>query len=766
MAKALKKLVIVESPAKAQTIKKILGKNYEVTASNGHIRDLPKTRIGVDVENNFEPSYATIRGKGEITKKLRKLAKSADKIYLASDMDREGEAIAWHISKILNLPENEKNRIEFNAITKSAIQEAIKKPKKIDMDKVDAQQARRILDRLVGYKISPLLWKIIETNTSAGRVQSVALKLICELEDEIIAFVPQKYWEVSGEFAKKFNFNLNSIEGKKVGKIFEEEVVVELEKVIKSKTFITKSAKTTNKSKKPPLPLKTSTLQQLASSYLGFSASRTMRIAQTLYEGLNIDGTHKGLITYMRTDSVRLSKEAKEMAADYILNSYGKEYLGEEQKEKKDGKKIQDAHEAIRPTDVTIVPAEIKSELNDEQYKLYKLIWDRFLISQLAPMRYEQFEIICNYEKYDFRGVANKVTFDGYYKIFKEEDEIKTSDFPEISEGTELKLTKLNIVDGETKPPKRFTESSLVRKLENEGIGRPSTYASIIETLKKRDYVELINKKFSPTDLGYEVKNSLEKYFPNIMNIHFTATLEEDLDGIEEGKNSWTEVLGIFYKDFEKYLVSFEEEVEKISNRRVESDVVCSSCKGIMLLKTGRFGKYLGCEHEECAEKINLKGIFIDKEQIEAGKIIVNDKVQEALKIKNGRETDVLGPEGQKMLLKLGRFGSYLESVNFKEDEIRMSLPTEIRKMLAEKSEKEENGVVLLNYILEDIKAEEQAFIKKAGKCEKCGSEFEVKRGRFGKFLACTGYPDCKNILRINKNGEIVKPTEKKKKKK
>ena len=399
-----KNLVIVESPAKAKTIEKILGKKFHVVASFGHVRDLPKSKLGVDVENNFQPSYSTIKGKGDVIKNLKDLAKKSDKVYLASDPDREGEAIAWHIAHALKLDEKDSNRIEFNEITETAIKDSISHARKIDMDKVNAQQARRILDRLVGYGISSLLWKSISSNTSAGRVQSVALKLICDLEDEIKKFIPVKFWEVKGEFLNKLKLSLYRVDNKKFEKLTDENVVKEIKKVEK-KDFTVIEAKVSKKSKNSPLPLKTSTLQQLSSSYLGFSASKTMRVAQGLYEGIDIDGNHKGLITYMRTDSTRISEDAVEMAKNYILENFGKEYLGV-QKAVKSKQKIQDAHEAIRPTDISLTPDSLKGTLDKDQHKLYKLIWDRFLISQLAPMKYEQFEIICNYEKFDFRGAS------------------------------------------------------------------------------------------------------------------------------------------------------------------------------------------------------------------------------------------------------------------------------------------------------------------------------------------------------------------------
>ena len=746
-----KNLVIVESPAKAKTIEKILGKDFHVVASFGHVRDLPKSKLGVDVENNFKPSYSTIKGKGEVIKNLKDMAKKSDKVFLASDPDREGEAIAWHIAYALKLSENDPNRIEFNEITETAIKDSIKHPRKIDMDKVNAQQARRILDRLVGYGISSLLWKSISSNTSAGRVQSVALKLICDLEDEIKKFIPVKFWEIKGEFTNKLKLSLYKMEDKKIDKLTDEKVVEEIKKVEK-KDFEVIEAKVSKKSKNSPLPLKTSTLQQLASSYLGFSASKTMRIAQGLYEGIDIEGTHKGLITYMRTDSTRISDDAVEMAKNYILENFGKEYLGVK-KVSKSKQKIQDAHEAIRPTDINLTPDSLKNTLDKDQQKLYKLIWERFVISQLAPMKYEQFELVCNYDKFSFRGTINKIIFDGYYKIFKEEEDLPLGEFPDIKVGDILKLEKLLIKEDYTKPPSRFTESSLVKKLEAEGIGRPSTYATIIETLKKREYVALEGKSFVPTALGYEIKNKLDENFPNIMNIKFTAELENELDEVAEGEKDWISLLSVFYKDLKYYIDKFKIKVEEEMSRIIESDVPCSCGKGNMILKTGRFGRYLACPNEEdgCKERISLKGIEIPAEEIENGKIYVKEKVEELVKAKKGKETDVVTSTGAKYLLKTGRFGSYLESENFSEDNDRMPLPPEIRKMLANNKIEEKNGVMQINTELKKIKDEEDRILKAAGRCEKCGRPFKISRGRWGKFLACTGYPECKNIKKIEK---------------
>lgn len=748
---AKKNLVIVESPAKAKTIEKILGNNFHVTASFGHVRDLPKSKIGVDVQDDFKPSYSTIRGKGDVIKTLKDLAKKSDKVYLASDPDREGEAIAWHIAQTLKLDENEANRIEFNEITNGAIREAIKNPRKVDIDRVNAQQARRILDRLVGYEISPLLWKSISSNTSAGRVQSVALKLVCDLEDKIKKFISEKFWDIKGEFENKMNLSLYKIEGKRFERVTDEDIVKNVQLTLNSEYAVINS-KVTKKSKNPPLPLKTSTLQQLSSSYLGFSASKTMSVAQGLYEGISIDGNQKGLITYMRTDSTRISDEAKEMAKSYIVETFGKEYLGKEGVKKKKDEKIQDAHEAVRPTDIYLEPDKIKKDLAPDQYKLYKLIWERFMISQLAPMQYEQFEIILENGDYQFRGTLNKIIFDGYYKVFKDEEELPLGEFPTINEGDFLKLNKLHIKEDWTKAPSRLTESSLVKKLEADGIGRPSTYASIIETLKKREYVVIEGKSFIPTELGYEIKTILEKNFKDIMDVKFTASLEDGLDLVEEGERDWIEILKDFYSKLSKDLELYKIKVEEESSRIITSDVPCPCGSGNMIMKNGRFGRYLCCTDENCKEKYSLKGIEIPLEDIKNGNIKVKELLEEQLRVKQGKLTDVFLSNGSRLLLKLGRFGSYLESENFKEDNERVSLPGEVKKLLMNGSIEEKDGIVQLKWIMDKIQKEEEEILKNAGNCEKCGRPFKIGRGRWGKFLACTGYPDCKNIKKLEKD--------------
>ncbi|MDO4690204.1 MAG: type I DNA topoisomerase [Fusobacterium sp.] len=742
------KLVIVESPAKAKTIEKILGKSYRVLSSYGHIIDLPKTKIGVDVNNNFKPSYNTIKGKGAIVKQLKDAAKKADKIFLASDPDREGESIAWHIANALKLNQEENNRIEFNEITEKAIKEAVKRPRKININKVNSQQARRILDRLVGYEISPFLWKMISPNTSAGRVQSVALKIICELEDKIRAFVPEKYWEVKGLFDDKYNLNLYKVEKEKIEKL-KDKALLEKVKKTQDKDYKVISSKILAKSKNPPLVLKTSTLQQLASSYLGFSASKTMSVAQKLYEGIEIKGELKGLITYMRTDSTRISDEAKEMTKDYILKNLGKEYLGTDVKTKKNNKKIQDAHEGIRPTNINLIPEEIMKYLDKDQFKLYNLIWQRFLISQLAAMKYEQFEYILNRENIEFRGSVNKIIFDGYYKIFKEEEDLALGDFPDIKEGDIFKLTKLDIKEDYTKPPSRLTESSLVKTLETEGIGRPSTYASIIDTLKKREYVSLKNKSFVPTDIGYEVKSKLDQYFPNIMNIKFTAKLEDELDEVDGGEKNWLDLLTVFYKELQTFEEKCKIELNKELERVVESDVKSKEGDFNLIMKIGRFGKYLASPDPESKENISLKGITIPIEDIKKGKIFVKEQLDLLNKKKIGQKTDLLSETGSSLFLKYGRFGAYLESENYKEDGIRKTIPKEIKDKLEKNLILEKDGLLFIKESFEKFQKEEERILKQAGKCEKCGRPFKVGNGRWGKFLACTGYPDCKNIKKI-----------------
>lgn len=733
-------LVIVESPSKAKTIEKILGKNYEVQASYGHVVDLPKSTLGIDIENGFIPKYKTIKGKGELLKKLKTKAKSSDIIYLASDLDREGEAIAWHISNYIKLPEKMK-RIVFNEITATAIKNAIKKPREIDINLVDAQQTRRLLDRIVGYKISPLLWKTINRNASAGRVQSVTLKIICDLEDEIKSFVPKKYREFSVLLKNNIELKLSKIDGEKVDKIFDETFELKLpEYILATKVDIKK------KTQRPPLVFKTSTMQQLAASYLGFSASKTMRIAQQLYEGLEIAGQTKGLITYMRTDSTRVSKEAQEQAAKYIEQNLGKEYVG---KYFSKDKNAQDAHEGIRPSYMELEPDKISGYLSKDQNKLYNLIWRRFITSQIAAVKYDQLHIIANEANLEFSGTVNKITFDGYYKYQKSQEDIITQDLPDIKENDKLEIDKILTKDGITKAPARYTEATIIKKLETEGIGRPSTYASIIDTLLTREYVILEDKKLVPTNLGYDVKEELEEHFKNIMNIKFTANMENELDEIADGKKEWHKILKEYYNSLEKDIDKYENDINKLKELKVLTDVLDSSKKP-MLLKTGIYGKYLISETNE-EEKISLKGIEVPKEEIKQGYVKVKEKVEKLIEEKKGTLTDY-EEDGVKFYQKLGRFGAYLESENYAEDKKRLTLSPLIRAKLKKGEIKVEDGLLHISqYILKE-KEENERIIKQAGLCEKCSKPFIIKKGRFGKFLACSGYPECKNIKNIKKS--------------
>lgn len=733
-------LVIVESPSKAKTIEKILGKNYEVQASYGHVVDLPKSTLGIDIENGFIPKYKTIKGKGELLKKLKTKAKSSDIVYLASDLDREGEAIAWHISNYIKLPEKMK-RIVFNEITATAIKNAIKKPREIDINLVDAQQTRRLLDRIVGYKISPLLWKTINRNASAGRVQSVTLKIICDLEDEIKSFVPKKYREFSVLLKNNIELKLSKIDGEKVDKIFDETFELKLpEYILATKVDIKK------KTQRPPLVFKTSTMQQLAASYLGFSASKTMRIAQQLYEGLEIAGQTKGLITYMRTDSTRVSKEAQEQAAKYIEQNLGKEYVG---KYFSKDKNAQDAHEGIRPSYMELEPDKISGYLSKDQNKLYNLIWRRFITSQIAAVKYDQLHIIANEANLEFSGTVNKITFDGYYKYQKSQEDIITQDLPDIKENDKLEIDKILTKDGITKAPARYTEATIIKKLETEGIGRPSTYASIIDTLLTREYVILEDKKLVPTNLGYDVKEELEEHFKNIMNIKFTANMENELDEIADGKKEWHKILKEYYNSLEKDIDKYENDISKLKELKVLTDVLDSSKKP-MLLKTGIYGKYLISETNE-EEKISLKGIEVPKEEIKQGYVKVKEKVEKLIEEKKGTLTDY-EENGVKFYQKLGRFGAYLESENYAEDKKRLTLSPLIRAKLKKGEIKVEDGLLHISqYILKE-KEENESIIKQAGLCEKCSKPFIIKKGRFGKFLACSGYPECKNIKNIKKS--------------
>jgi len=599
-----KKLVVVESPAKAKTIKKYLGRGYTVEASMGHIRDLPKSQLGVNVEDNFEPKYITIRGKGELLAKLRKAAKTSDKVYLATDPDREGEAISWHLSHLLGIKENEPCRIEFNEITKDAVKNAIKNPRPINQNLVDAQQARRILDRLVGYKISPLLWRKVRKGLSAGRVQSVASKIICEREREIEAFKPDEYWNLKGIFIssknkQSFEAQLHS-KGKKKIDLKSKQEVDQVLAAIKGEDYtVTKVQKGSRKRSAPP-PFTTSTMQQEASRKLGFTTKKTMMLAQQLYEGVDVKGEGSvGLITYMRTDSTRVSDQALAEVRTIIQEKFGKDYVPSKANIFRSKKGSQDAHEAIRPTSVRYSPKDLQSSLKRDQLRLYTLIYNRFMASQMKPALYETLTVNISAGEYIFRASGSRKVFPGYTALYMEGNdegkEEKDIMLPDLEEGEKLELKEYKSEQKFTQPPARYTEASLVRALEDMGIGRPSTYAPTISTIISRGYVVRDARILYPTDLGFIVNDLMDKYFPKIMEYKFTAAMEEKLDKIEEGEVNWRDLLNEFYPSFADYLSHAEQDIGKIEIKDEESDVVCEKCGANMVIKTGRYGKFLAC---------------------------------------------------------------------------------------------------------------------------------------------------------------------------
>ncbi|MBV4449299.1 type I DNA topoisomerase [Clostridium tyrobutyricum] len=602
------KLVIVESPAKAKTIGKYLGKNYVVEASMGHVRDLPKSQLGVDVDNDYNPKYITIRGKGELLSKLRKEAKKSDKIYLATDPDREGEAISWHLLHALNLDEDDKCRIEFHEITKSAVKGSLKQARKININLVDAQQARRVLDRLVGYKISPILWRKVKWGLSAGRVQSVTLKMICEREKEIKEFIPKEYWTVEcflhkQSTKKTFKVRLTTLNKKKI-EINNKEEVDKIIEDLKSGEFIVKNVKKTSKNKNPLPPFTTSTLQQDSYRKLNFSTKRTMSVAQQLYEGVDIKkhGT-VGLITYMRTDSVRISEEAQNDCRNFVKETLGDKYIPEKPRNFKSKKHIQDAHEAIRPTNISLVPDQIKESLKPEQYKLYNLIWKRFVASQMAQSIIDVKSIDIINKNYGLKASGSKVNFDGFMKVYDYStgDEKDETSLPELSVDEKLIEKSIDEKQHFTQPPARYSEASLVKTLEENGIGRPSTYAPIISTILNRKYVERDKKTLIPTELGNIVNNIVSEYFKQIVDVEFTAGMESKLDNIEEGKVNWRKVVGEFFKPLKKSIDIAEKEVAKITIEDKVTDIKCDKCGRFMVIKHGRFGDFLACPgYPEC----------------------------------------------------------------------------------------------------------------------------------------------------------------------
>ena len=619
-----KKLVIVESPAKAKTINKFMGKDYKVEASMGHVIDLPKSKLGINIDENFTPKYITIRGKGKILNKLKKEAKKSKEVLLATDPDREGEAISWHLAKALGI-EDENNRIEFNEITNSAIKKAIKNPRKLDNDLVNAQQARRLLDRLVGYKLSPLLWKKVRKGLSAGRVQTVAVKIICEREREIEKFEPQEYWTITSHLIsekEKIEADLYRINDKKFN-IDSKKEVDKIVKEISNNKFIVDQVKEQKRRSNPNPPFTTSTMQQRAASKLGFSAKKTMFIAQQLYEGIDLgDQGTSGLISYIRTDSKRISNEAKTEAREFINNKFGDKYTPSKGKKYKTDDKAQDAHEAIRPTSVYREPAKIKRHLSRDQYRLYELIWRRFVASQMSSAIYKIITInIKAGKKYLFRTSGSKVLFSGYYKILKKKK--KKKKIPELTEGENLKLDNLRPEQHFTQPPSRYTEASLVKTLEEKGIGRPSTYAPTISTIIYREYVVRDNNNLKPTKLGFIVIDLLSEFFPDVTDIKFTAQLENRQDNIEEGNNNWKKLLKDFYHPFAERLETAEEDMERV-NYVEETDEVCEKCGKPMVVKYGRYGKFLACSgYPECKNtKAYVEKTGVKCPQCEEGELV------------------------------------------------------------------------------------------------------------------------------------------------
>ena len=602
------RLIIVESPAKANTIKKFLGGSTKVIASMGHIRNLPKSKLGVDIEKDFEPEYINIRGKGDLIKSLKSEAKNAKKIYLATDSDREGEAIAWHLAYILGIPEDAVCRVTFNEITKKAVQEGVKNPRKIDVNLVDAQQARRVLDRIVGYKMSPVLWKKVKRGLSAGRVQSVAVKLIVDREEEIEKFIPQEYWNIYAMLSdKKSNKSFSAKFYGKNSKKMELTNKTEVDKIledIKGKKFIVNSIKKAEKKKVAAPPFTTSTMQQEASRKLGFTLKKTMSVAQGLYEGVTIPGHGSvGLITYMRTDSTRISEVARAVAKEQIEKRFGKDYY--ENRYYKTNSEAQDAHEAIRPTYIDLDPNEIKESLTKDQFKLYQLIYNRFLASQMSAAIYDTMSVDIEAGEYNFKASGQKLKFKGFMTLYVEtkdnEEEEKDTQLPELIEEEELKTEKIDTKQSFTEPPPRYTEASLVKSLEEKDIGRPSTYSPIITTILERRYIEKDRKQLVPTELGKIVNSLLMENFGDVINVDFTANIENQFDNVAEGKEEWKQIIREFYPPFEKTIKKVEKELEHVKLEDEVSDVPCDKCGRMMVYKYGRYGKFLACPgYPEC----------------------------------------------------------------------------------------------------------------------------------------------------------------------
>ncbi len=721
-----KSLLIVESPAKARTIANYLKDDYVIKASVGHVKDLPESRLGVDIENGFVPHYQVIKGKAAVLKEIKKAAEKAESIYLATDPDREGEAIAWHIAEELKRPLDRVHRVLFNEITSRGVREAILKPQRLNKDKFEAQQARRILDRLVGYLISPLLWDKVRRGLSAGRVQSVAVRLLCEREKEIQAFTPQEYWTIQalleGGSPPSFKAILSRIDSKKAD-IKTEKAAQAILRDLSSGSFAVKEIERKERRKNPPPPYITSQLQQEAWRKLRFTAKRTMSLAQRLYEGVELGPEGPtGLITYMRTDSVRLSPEAVAEVRQFIVEKFGAAYLPESPNVYKSRKTAQEAHEAIRPTSVMRTPESVKPFLNEDQFGLYELIWNRFVACQMNPAIYDQTSIDIRAGKYLFRASGSILLFPGFMALYieaadenAEREDQEEGKLPDLFVGEALKLLGLTPEQHFTQPPPRYTEATLIRELEEKGIGRPSTYATILDNIQEREYAAKEKGRLYPTELGCLVSGLLVENFPDILDVQFTAQMEDELDKVEEGQLPWIQALEDFYEPFQKDLEKAKVEMQDVKGKGVPTDVRCEKCGAPMVIKLGRHGQFLACSNYPACK--NTK----EFQRNETGEVeVVQEKpVQETCE-----------KCGASMVIKTGRFGKFLACSNYPQCK-------NTKKILV-------NGEGKLELAQDEVSSET---------CEKCGSPMVIKTGRFGKFLACSNYPQCKNTKRIGQAG-------------
>lgn len=750
----MKTLVIVESPAKSKTIQGILGNNYKVLSSYGHLTKLPSSGLGIKVDDgSYDTKYIIDKSKRDIVKKLQEEAKKCDEILLASDNDLEGEKIAYDLKTIvLKGVDKPMKRITFTEITSKAIKEAVESPRDIDMNKVAAQQTRRLLDRLIGFGISPFLWRAVGPGTSAGRVQSVALNLIIELENIIKSFNPEKFWDIKGDF-KTINslleLNLNKVNNKRFERIIDHKTVDEVLNLV-SKDFNITNTNISRKKINPPLPLKTSTLQQMAASQLGFNASKTMRVAQSLYEGVKVEGVHKGLITYMRTDSLKISDDAKNATKNFIKNNYGEKYIGPD-RYFKSSQGAQEAHESIRPTYVDYTPQRVSAYLDKDQLKLYTAIWKRFVACQMPSMEYDQFELLCENNNKEFKGNFNRIIFDGFYKLLP--GDIKTEDFPSLNIGDKINFKNAKIKEDFTKPPARMSESGLIKKLETDGIGRPSTYASIIDTIKKRDYVELENKSFKPTILGNDVNNIIIRNFPKTINTKFTANMESKLDKISEGELNWRDVVVEYHKQLKEELDNFNNQLIDLKTKDISTDMECPKCNSVMFLKEGRFGDYLLCSNKECNNKISLKGIHVEKTNKDLTFIKVKELIKEHDEEIKGIKTDIC-MFGKIVYIKKGKFGLYFETDDYRDSpedkRWRSSIPKELLVKIKKNELEFKDKTLLIKDAYEELEASNKRLLESLGKCPKCGSDLKICQGKYqAKFIGCTNYPKCKYIQKI-----------------